>query len=135
MKLLVIDDDQSVLAIISEMILTMRPQWTADCVSDSAEALQRLITGHYDLILSDLHMPKLDGISMIRQAKALLPRTPLVFLTGYKDRYAEAAWDLGAFAVLDKPIHMDLLIETLDAALGTGASASDEDQPNAPHDS
>ncbi|HZS12630.1 MAG TPA: response regulator [Nitrospirales bacterium] len=127
MKLLVIDDDQSVLAVIAEMIRTSRPDWEAHYVGDSADALNRLITQHYDLVLSDLHMPNLDGISMIRQAKDLLPRTPIVFLTGYKDRYAEAAWDLGAFAVLDKPIHVELLIETLEAALREMKSL-DEDQ-------
>ena len=126
MKILVVDDDQTVLAVIADMIRTMRPDWEAHYVSDSAEALNHLITRHYDLVLSDLHMPNLDGISMIRQAKDHLPHTPIIFLTGYKDRYAEAAWDLGAFAVLDKPIQVELLIETLEAALREAASTDVE---------
>jgi CheY-like chemotaxis protein len=111
MRLLVLDDDGSVLASIRAMLCARRPDWRVHYADDSAKALNRLIHTSYDVLLSDLHMPKLDGITMIRQAQAMLPGTPLVFLTGYKDRYAAAAWDLGAFVVLDKPIRLDLLIE------------------------
>jgi DNA-binding NtrC family response regulator len=119
MRLLVVDNEISILASIRAMLRAKRPDWTVEYVDDSAEALNRLIRNNYDVVLSDLHMPKLDGITMIRQAQGVLPNTPLVFVTGYKDRYAAAAWDLGAFAVLDKPIQVDLLIATLEAALAS----------------
>ena len=114
MRLLIVDDEPSVLAAISAMIKALRPDWHAEYVTDADEALRRLHGQRYDVVLTDLQMPKLDGISMIQQAK--LPFTSVVFLTGYKERYASAAWRLGAFAVLDKPVHKDLLIKTLEAA-------------------
>jgi DNA-binding NtrC family response regulator len=119
MRLLVFDNEISILASIRAMLRAKRPEWDVRYVADSAEALNRLIHENYDVVLSDLHMPKLDGITMIRQAQAVMPNTPLVFVTGYKDRYAAAAWDLGAFAVLDKPIQVDLLITTLEAAFAS----------------
>ena len=117
MRVLVVDDDRNVLATISAMIQAERPGWTVDCVGDSYEALKRLNDLPYDVILSDLHMPQLDGISLLKQVRAMLSFMPVVFLTGYKDRYAAAAWELGAFAVLDKPVEMDLLIQSLEAAV------------------
>ena len=116
MRILAVDDDRSVLTAVAAMIRARRPEWSADCVDDAAEALTRLSQQVYDVILSDLHMPHLDGIHMLRRVKALKPSTPCVFLTGYKDRYAQAAWEAGAYAVLDKPIQIDLLIASLEAA-------------------
>ena len=117
MKLLVVDDDRSVLAALATMMRVRRPHWSAEYVCDPHEALQKLITQKYDAVLSDLHMPHLDGVSMLRQARKLPSQTPFVFLSGYSAQYAAAAWDSGAFAIIDKPIPMTLLLETLDAAM------------------
>src|SRR5215217_8955206 len=115
-RLLVIDDDANVLASLEVAIRTRRSDWHADFLLDCADIVCRLREHRYDVILSDIQMPTMNGISLLKKVKAVEPLLPVVFLTGYSDRYASAAWELGAFAVLDKPVNLDLLIETLEAA-------------------
>ncbi|HZS11139.1 MAG TPA: response regulator [Nitrospirales bacterium] len=116
LRLLVIDDDVNVLRSIEIAIRTRRPDWRVDFTLDCADLLTLIVKNHYDVILSDIKMPTLSGISLLQQVKTVAPMTPVVFLTGYSQRYASAAWELGAFAVLDKPVDLNLLFETLDAA-------------------
>jgi DNA-binding NtrC family response regulator len=115
-RLLIIDDDIAVLKSIEIAVRTRRPGWRADCLLDCADISSRLKDHNYDVILSDIRMPGINGIALLREVQTLSPVTPVVFLTGYSGQYATAAWQLGAFAVLDKPVDLKLLFETLEAA-------------------
>ena len=115
-RLLAIDDDVNVLRSIEMAIRLRRPEWHADFMLDCGDIVGRLANHPYDVILSDIQMPTMNGISLLQQVKSIDSLIPVVFLTGYSNRYAAAAWDLGAFAVLDKPVDLNLLFETLEAA-------------------
>ena len=116
MRILIIDDDITVLKALELAIRTRRPHWEADVLLDPTGLQDRLIQAKYDVVLSDISMPQVNGMTVLRRVKAIVPLTPVVFLTGYRDRYAAAAWELGAFGVLDKPVDINLLFETLEAA-------------------
>ena len=116
MRLLVIDDDVHVLKSIELAFRSRRPQWQADFRLDCADVAAGLAERHYDVILSDIQMPVMNGIALLEAVKSIDPMMPVVFLTCHSHRYASAAWELGAFAVLDKPIDLNLLFETLEAA-------------------
>jgi len=116
MRLLVIDDDFLILRSIENVIRARRPDWDVDVFQGPIDIGAKLPANQYDVILSDIKMPLLDGLSVLRQARILSPTTPLVFLTGQRAQYETAALDLGAFAVLDKPIAVDTLLNVLDAA-------------------
>jgi CheY-like chemotaxis protein len=77
------------------------------------EALDRLANGvrpELIVILSDINMPGMDGLSLLREIKARRPDLPVMMVTAYGDderrRQAEAA---GAFQFLSKPVDFDLL--------------------------
>jgi DNA-binding NtrC family response regulator len=126
-RLVIIDDDIGVLKSINIAIRTRRPHWHADTLLHCVNIRGRMAAHHYDVVLSDIQMPGMSGIALLPAVKIVAPMTPVVFLTGYSDRHAAAAWDLGAFAVLDKPVDLNLLFETLEAAARcrvTKASAS-----------
>lgn len=115
-RVLVIDDEISVLKATEYIIRSHLPHWTVDLTTASG-ALARLVAYHYDVILSDIKMPDLDGIALMRQAHYLLPFTPVVFMTGYANEFsAQQVLEGGAVALLEKPLDASRLVATLQTA-------------------
>ncbi|OWR28701.1 hypothetical protein CDO73_17540 [Saccharibacillus sp. O23] len=82
--------------------------------SNGQEALERLETQHADILLTDIRMPKLDGLGLIEQAKLLNPRLQTVLISGYSDfEYARRAVNLQAFDYLLKPVEQAQLTDVL----------------------
>jgi sigma-B regulation protein RsbU (phosphoserine phosphatase) len=83
--------------------------------ADGLEGLEVFTRARPDIVLTDLRMPKLDGLEVIAAVKARSPSTPVIALTGRRDRLAEEnALRLGAWRCLSKPIE-DLSV--LEAAM------------------
>ncbi len=82
--------------------------------SNGQEALERLEMQHADILLTDIRMPKLDGLGLIEQAKLLNPRLQTVLISGYSDfEYARRAVNLQAFDYLLKPVEQAQLTDVL----------------------
>lgn len=82
--------------------------------SNGQEALERLEAQHADILLTDIRMPKLDGLGLIEQAKQLNPRLQTVLISGYSDfEYARRAVNLQAFDYLLKPVEQAQLTDVL----------------------
>lgn len=82
--------------------------------SNGQEALERLEERHADILLTDIRMPKLDGLGLIEQAKQLNPRLQTVLISGYSDfEYARRAVNLQAFDYLLKPVEQAQLTDVL----------------------
>ncbi len=100
-RILVVDDDPGV----REAILTVlrRQGWEAEEAVDGLEALTRLQHGRFDVIVTDLHMPRLDGLALLREVRRMENPLPVVVQTTLLDPSLE---DLlrhaGAFRVLMK---------------------------------
>lgn len=92
---------------------------------DGIEGLEAFHQGHPDLVLTDLRMPRLDGMGVIAALQSISPETPIVVLTGTGDAWdLEQARRLGARACLLKPLHnMEILVETLKGILAEGRDA------------
>lgn len=103
-----IDDIQSVVDGISKQI-----NWEHHGISVSGTAINGedgllLITScKPDIIVTDIRMPKLDGLEMTRRVKELLPRSKVILMTGFSDfEYAKQAVQLGAFDFITKPFSL-----------------------------
>lgn len=71
-----------------------------------------------DLLITDLKMPSMDGLEMIRQSQQLGHRFPFLLLSGHLDKQkALEAVDLGAFRILEKPTDLEILSEAIDQLL------------------
>lgn len=82
------------------------------CVDNGAQALQFLRSHGVDLIISDVRMPVMDGIAMLKKINETRGRRPrVIFITGFSDLPLREALDLGAEAVLEKPIRREDLLE------------------------
>lgn len=75
--------------------------------------------GHFNAIISDVKMPKKDGIELLKSCKELLPDTPVILLTGYADlKTAQKAVTFGAYDYINKPVDEEgKLIEPLNRAV------------------
>lgn len=92
-------------------------------VENGAEALEALHAARFDVVLMDMQMPELDGLSATTQLRAWereqgLPRTPVIMLTANAlDEHIKASFEAGADQHLSKPIRADALIEAIIQAM------------------
>jgi CheY-like chemotaxis protein len=109
-SILLVDDEPVLLDIVREWFQSMVAQ--VFCAADGAEALQVLAERRIDLVITDVRMPVMDGITLLKRIKARGLRTPsLIFITGFADIRLRDAYDLGAAALLEKPVECDFLID------------------------
>lgn len=111
-SILVVDDEPIILEIWGEWFKRVAGQ--VFCAANGVQALQVLAANKIDLIITDVRMPAMDGISLLKKVKASGLHAPSVILiSGFSDIEAREAYDLGAEALLEKPIERDELINTL----------------------
>ncbi|HEX9508486.1 MAG TPA: response regulator, partial [Myxococcales bacterium] len=100
--ILVADDEPSIRHVLS-LYLTDRG-YEVRAVSDGREALQELAAHNYDVVISDVRMPKVDGLELLRQARAQWPDLTFIAMSAYgsQDRALEAV-AAGAYDYVHKP--------------------------------
>ncbi len=77
-------------------------------------ALETLKAERFDALISDLEMPEIHGLDLLRAAKAASPEMPVFIVTAYAGSpAAEAALKIGAHSILKKPLAYERLLETL----------------------
>jgi CheY-like chemotaxis protein len=115
-SVLLAEDEPIILDIMREWFQRMVRQ--VFCAGDGAQALQVLAMHRIDLIITDVRMPVMDGITLLKRIKVGGSSAPrLIFITGFADIEARDAYDLGAEALLEKPIECEELIEVVRRSL------------------
>jgi len=88
-------------------------------VSDGKAGLELLRREPWDLLIADLRMPEMDGLSLIREARRLHPRLPVIIITGYSsESSAIQAVNLGVVGYLVKPFRIPHVLSAVAKALG-----------------
>lgn len=107
-KILVVDDDQGSLSAMQEVL--DRAGYEVIAVRSGAEAYQLLNATQFDLVLTDLKMPTIDGMEILNAAKRIDPNIGVIIITGYGSiENAVNAMKSGALHYLSKPINIDEL--------------------------
>ncbi len=115
-NVLAVDDELAVCESIRR-VLSLEG-YRIDATTSSLDALARLSKESIDLLLVDIKMPDMDGIELLRQARAISPETEVVIITGYATiETAVEAIKLGAFDYLEKPVSPPQLIVAAARAL------------------
>jgi len=113
---LLVDDEPILLDIMSEWFQPIVAR--VFCASDGAQALQVLAAQTIDLVITDVRMPVMDGIALLKRIQARGSYIPsLIFITGFADIELRDAYDLGAEALLEKPVECDHLIDVVRRSL------------------
>jgi two-component system NtrC family response regulator len=116
MKILLVDDDSSVRRVLQFKL--QKRGFTVDTAADGLLALQTLKEKSFDLLLSDIRMPKMDGIALLNEAKSAQPNIKVILITAHATvTQAVQAVKLGAFDYITKPFEDDELYVAIDKAL------------------
>lgn len=115
-KILVVEDDEGNLVALSRYLQMMG--YAVEQASDGAEALLKLELDRFDLVLSDIMMPVVDGYLLTKHIRANFPATPIILMTGNPpERPREVATQVGARLLLSKPFMLDELVEKIKEVL------------------
>jgi excisionase family DNA binding protein len=116
-RILVVDDEASIRELLSKTLALA--EYEVDTAPDGRTAIERLRLGHYDLLIADLKMPGLDGLSLIREAKRLNADLPVIIITGFStESSAIEAVNLGVAGYLTKPFRVPQVLAAAARALG-----------------
>lgn len=123
-RILVVDDEQAVRDLLAKT-LTMA-DYDVDSAPDGATAIDRMRAVEYDLLITDLKMPGMDGLSVIREARRATPDLPVIIITGYStEASAIEAINLGVAGYLTKPFRLPRILAAAARALGEPVPAAE----------
>ena len=115
-RILVIDDDENIRATIEEFLSLAG--YRVEGAGGGREALDRLGTASYDLVISDLQMPDMDGLAVIGWIRETHPSLPVLVMTGHATVESSVqALRLGAYDYLLKPFRLDEVERTIENCL------------------
>jgi excisionase family DNA binding protein len=121
-RLLLVDDDEGTRILLTKMLEREYDVETAVDGSGALTALRRP-GASYDLMISDLNMPGMDGIALIREVKGIRPELPIIIITGYStEKSAIDAVNLRVAGYLTKPLRDTQVLEAAARALGAPAA-------------
>jgi len=118
-SVLVVDDEQPVLESITFMLEKFRPELKiAGTAASGKEAIRMAIETKPDIILIDIRMPGIDGLTALREIKKRIPSITPIITTAY-ERFdiARAALELGVQNYILKPFSREKLISAVDGAI------------------
>lgn len=114
-KVLVVDDDDTVNTMISDVL--SRHGYQTETAEAAEAALAKYHSGVYDVVVSDIKMPGMDGTELLREIRAVDEDTAVILVTGYADlRSARDAVKSGAFDYVLKPFNLTEFVREVDDA-------------------
>jgi len=117
-RILVVDDDDTVREALKDFLEFH--DFAVTAVDGAAQALQIVIGGDFDLVISDLVMPKMDGIALIKAIRQAGKDVPLLVMTGFASiEYAVESMKAGATDFITKPLKFDHVMLIINRVLET----------------
>ncbi len=116
-RILVVDDEAGIRELLAKTLAVA--EYDVDLAPGGQEALERLHRDQYDLVITDLRMPGVDGLTLIREARRFMPQLPIIIITGYStEASAIEAINLGVNGYLTKPFRVPKVLSVAAKALG-----------------
>ncbi len=116
-RILLVDDDERFLLAGRELLMAQRRAFHVDTAADAEAALTAIRQQNYDVVVSDIRMPGLNGIDLLIECQRIRPDIPVVLITAYDDSDLEEQADrLGAYAFLHKPLDSDTFASVVSRA-------------------
>jgi DNA-binding NtrC family response regulator len=115
MRILVVDDDPAMRELLADRLAERR--WRPASARSVGEALRLMARRPFDLVLSDVRLPREDGFALLRQLRARWPGTSVILTSGFPtEETGKQAVEAGAAAFLSKPFSLQALFEALESA-------------------
>lgn len=121
-RILFVDDDPSVLAGLRNLMHRERMRWEAVFANSGASALHELSQARFDVIVSDMRMPEMDGVELLEQVRDRWPETARIMLSGSADREEVVRASEAVDELLGKPCSSMVLKAALERILERSAA-------------
>ena len=124
MKILVVDDEKSLLEQLRKIL--QRERYIVETAADGEDALDKIFEGAFDLIILDIMMPQVDGLTVLEHTRKNGIDTPVLMLTAKGDTADKIkGLDMGADDYMPKPFSLDELLARIRALLRRSGGQSD----------
>jgi DNA-binding NtrC family response regulator len=121
-RIMVVDDERDILSIVKRG-LESKNRFQVETFIDAESALESLKDNsdeYYDLVLTDIRMPKINGFELYRRIKESNPNMKIVFITAFeinKDEFSKVIPSVDVIDFISKPVSMSTLITKLNSIL------------------
>jgi DNA-binding NtrC family response regulator len=113
----IVDDEEELVKNLKIEIQSLRPEWEIHTFSDGLKALQMIMTGKVDLLLTDIAMPDMDGYELFWRVKDYNEKIPVIMMTGFgydPNHVLVRAKVDGLKDVIFKPFDVEKLVVLID---------------------
>ena len=125
-RILAVDDEPDMLHLL-RLLLTERTNHQVETASNGLEAKRLLAAGGFDLVITDMRMPDLEGLELMEITRRSDPLLPFIFITGFGSvESAVEAVRKGAFDYISKPFRKEQILLAVEKALGWRAARQQE---------
>jgi len=113
-SILIVDDEEIIRDFLSEVL----EDYQIELACDGDEAIEKLRQKSFDLVITDLRMPKVPGEEVVRASREINPKIKVIVISGYSSLYTVSqSVNNGACAYLSKPFSIKELMQAVKSAL------------------
>ncbi len=103
-RLLIVDDEETIRFSLSQAFITAKEDYSVTVASSGEEALSKINGEQFDLIITDIMMPGMNGFELIEEIRKNKLNTPIIVITAYGDEEKEKkSYSLGVVEYIEKP--------------------------------
>jgi len=128
-RILIVDDDPRVLLILRATLERMRDGYQIVAARDGTEALEKIRDEPFDLVITDVRMPGVDGIELVEAIRTSNSHTAVVWITAYGCHKLQAEYSrLDVYRCLDKPLRIGEIRQAALEALENAQRPGEQDE-------
>jgi HD-like signal output (HDOD) protein len=125
-RILFVDDEPNILHGLQRMLRPMREEWEMDFVEGGLKAVELLLEKPFDVIVSDMRMPGLSGVQLLKEVRESYPQMVRIVLSGHSELETILRSISLAHQYLAKPCELETIINTIRRACALSEMLSDE---------
>jgi len=112
-KLLYVEDHDAIRNSMSRLMGNVLFENPIDTAENGLEGLELFKENRYNLIITDIAMPKMNGVEMSKKIREINKDIPIIFLTGFNEEYINDIEFINNSYLLTKPLKLELLVEKI----------------------
>lgn len=116
-RILIAEDEQVLLDLLKVLLEMIDDEFEVYSANNGREALELINGLDIDLLITDIKMPEMDGLELIREMQNKYPSIKILAMSGIGDQYLKAAKSFGASYVFNKPFERDKLTSAVNKVL------------------
>ncbi len=126
-RILFVDDEPPVLNLLQTLFRHVNPEWESAFTDRGPKALALMAHKPFDVVVSDMRMPEMNGAELLEQVRDRFPRTARIVLSGYADQQMSVRSLAAAHQYLSKPFTLTTLQGALNRVFGLDQLVADPD--------